>query len=96
MPNVLLDVIPTDTTCVSLEVDQAYVLFCGVALFITVVLVLYLYYRDHKEVKATSPYLCILVIIGCYLLCMAAVLEVAFVVSYLLPSFKFFLLMVLD
>ena len=62
----------------------AYVLSCGVALFTTVVLVLYLYYRDHKEVKATSPYLSILVFIGCYLLCMAAAVEatkVAFVLS---------------
>ena len=62
----------------------AYVLSCGVALFTTVVLVLYLYYRDHKEVKATSPYLSILVFIGCYLLCMAAAVEatkVAFVFS---------------
>ena len=53
----------------------AYVLSCAVALFTTVVLVLYLYYRDHKEVKATSPYLSILVFIGCYLLCMAAAVE---------------------
>ena len=62
----------------------AYVLSCAVALFTTVVLVLYLYYRDHKEVKATSPYLSILVFIGCYLLCMAAAVEatkVAFVFS---------------
>ena len=63
----------------------AYVLSCAVALFTTVVLVLYLYYRDHKEVKATSPYLSILVFIGCYLLCMAAAVEatiVAFVFSF--------------
>ena len=53
----------------------AYILSCAVALFTTVVLVLYLYYRDHKEVKATSPYLSILVFIGCYLLCMAAAVE---------------------
>ena len=62
----------------------AYVLSCAVALFTTVVLVLYLYYHDHKEVKATSPYLSILVFIGCYLLCMAAAVEatkVGFVLS---------------
>ena len=68
----------------------AYVLSCGVALFTTVVLVLYLYYRDHKEVKATSPYLSTLVFIGCYLLCMAAAVEatkVAFVLSSQFFSF---------
>ena len=62
----------------------AYVLSCAVALFTTIVLVLYLYYRDHKEVKATSPCLSILVFIGCYLLCIAAAVEatkVAFVFS---------------
>ena len=63
----------------------AYVLSCGVALFTTVVLVLYLYYRDRKEVKATSPYLSILVFIGCYLLCMAAAVE-ATIVSFVFSS----------
>ena len=66
----------------------AYVLSCGVALFTTVVLVLYLYYRDHKEVKATSPYLSILVFIGCYLLCMAAAVE-ATIVAFVLSSQSF-------
>ena len=63
----------------------AYVLSCAVALFTTVVLVLYLYYRDHKEVKATSPYLSILVFIGCYLLCMAAAVE-ATIVGFVFSS----------
>ena len=63
----------------------AYVLSCAVALFTTVVLVLYLYYRDHKEVKATSPYLSILVFIGCYLLCLAAAVE-ATIVGFVFSS----------
>ena len=46
-----------------------------IALFTTIVLVVYLYYRSHKEVKATSPYLSMLVFVGCYLLCLAAVCE---------------------
>ena len=68
----------------------AYVLSCAVALFTTVVLVLYLYYRDHKEVKATSPHPSVLVFIGCYLLCIAAAVEatkVAFVLSSQFFSF---------
>ena len=43
-----------------------------IALFTTIVLVVYLYYRSHKEVKATSPYLSMLVFVGC---CLAAVCE---------------------
>ena len=73
----------------------AYVLSCGVALFTTVVLVLYLYYRDHKEVKATSPYLSTLVFIGCYLLCMAAAVKatkVGFVSSQFIVSLGVLLL----
>ena len=70
----------------------AYVLSCAVALFTTVVLVLYLYYRDHKEVKATSPYLSILVFIGCYLLCMAAAVE-ATIVGFVFSS-RFLILIV--
>ena len=52
-----------------------YALAAVIALFTTIVLVVYLYYRSHKEVKATSPYLSMLVFVGCYLLCLAAVCE---------------------
>ena len=63
-----------------------YAVATGIALFTTVVLVLYLYYREHEEVKATSPYLSILVFVGCYLLCLAAILEATIVSFELAPK----------
>ena len=63
---------------------MVYVLAGAVMLFITAVLVLYLRYRHHKEIKATGPCLSLLVYAGCYLLCLAAVVEttrVAFVLT---------------
>ena len=62
-----------------------YTLATAVALFTTIVLVLYLYYRNHKEVKATSPYLSTLIFVGCYLLCLAAIVEATKVAFELTP-----------
>ena len=48
-------------------------------LFTTIQLVLYLYYRNHKMIKATSPYLSLLMFTGCYLLYITAILKVTYI-----------------
>ena len=48
-------------------------------LFTTIQLVLYLYYRNHKVIKATSPYLSLLMFTGCYLLYITAILKVTYI-----------------
>ena len=47
-----------------------------VIIFTTIQLIVYLYYREHKVIKATSPYLSLLMFVGCYLLCLSAMLTV--------------------
>ena len=47
-----------------------------VVLLISLQLALFLYYRNHKTIKATSPHLSILVFIGCYLSCLASVFTI--------------------
>ena len=57
------------------------VLFCVtglLVLFTTIQLVLYLYYRNHKVIKATSPYLSLLMFAGCYLLYITVILKVTY------------------
>ena len=44
-----------------------------IILFTTLILVLLLYYRESCEVKAISPYLSIVIIIGCYLVSASAI-----------------------
>ena len=51
-----------------------YLLTSGVLMFTTVQLILYLCYRHHKMIKATSPYLSLLMFAGCYLFHAAALL----------------------
>ena len=46
-----------------------YTLTGAVIIFTTIQLIVYLYYREHKIIKATSPYLSLLMFVGCYLLC---------------------------
>ena len=49
---------------------------CGLAyIMTTVILVLFLYWRNEPEIKATSPYLSLTMFAGCYLLYTAIVLE---------------------
>ena len=42
-------------------------------LFTTVILILLMYYREWPEVKASSPYISLFMIAGCWLLCVAVV-----------------------
>ena len=53
-----------------------YILTGAVIIFTTIQLIVYLYYREHKTIKATSPYLSLLMFAGCYLLCLSVVLTV--------------------
>ena len=53
-----------------------YILSGAVIMFTTAQLILYIHYRHHKVIKATSPHLSLLIFLGCYLLCLAAVCTV--------------------
>ena len=50
-----------------------YILTGGVIIFTTIQLILYLSYRSHNVIKATSPFLSLLMFAGCYLFCAAAI-----------------------
>ena len=50
----------------------------GVILFTTIQLIVYLYYREHMVIKATSPYLSLLMFVGCYLICFSTVLHITY------------------
>ena len=49
-----------------------FILIGGVIIFTTIQLILYLCYRHHSVIKATSPFLSLLMFAGCYLFCVAA------------------------
>ena len=52
---------------------------CGLAyIMTTIILVLFLYWRNEPEIKATSPYLSLVMFAGCYLLYTAAVMRTAY------------------
>ena len=48
--------------------------FCFV--LVTAVLILHVYFRDSKEIKATSLFLCNLIFLGCYFLCFGLVITI--------------------
>ena len=50
-----------------------YILAGVVIIFTTVQLFPYIHYRNHRVIKATSPYLSLLMFAGCYLNCLAAI-----------------------
>ena len=50
-----------------------YILTGCVIIFTTIQLILYLCYKRHKIIKATSPYLSLLMFAGCFLFCAAAI-----------------------
>ena len=53
-----------------------YILTGAITVFTTIQLIVYLYYRKHKAIKATSPNISLLMFVGCYLLYLAAVLAI--------------------
>ena len=62
-----------------------YILTGVVIMFTTVQLILYLYYRNHKVIKATSSCLSLLMFAGCYLFCIAAVSIITYTSFILRP-----------
>ena len=66
---------------VQIHIIAAVILYTAAGLtvlFTTVVLALLLYFREWPQVKATSPYLSVTIIFGCYLLCFAAILRTTY------------------
>ena len=50
-------------------------------------------YRDHKVIKATSPYLSLLMFAGCYLLCVAGTLNTT-ISTFVIPKKDFLTLLI--
>ena len=44
----------------------------------TAILILFLYYHNASEIKATGPYLCLTMFLGCYFLYASGVIEATF------------------
>ena len=64
---------------ISLPLSVSILLFCStgvVTVYITIILILLLYFRNTPEVKATSPYFSINIFLGCYLVCLSTILSV--------------------
>ena len=59
-----------------------YILTSAITVFTTIQLIVYLYYREHKVIKATSPYLSLLMFVGCYLICFSVVLYIFYNSSF--------------
>ena len=72
-----------------------YMLIAALIIFTTVQLILYLLYRDHKVIKATSPYLSLLMFAGCYLLCVAGTLKTT-LSTFVIPEKDFLILLTTD
>ena len=72
-----------------------YMLIAALIIFTTVQLILYLLYRDHKVIKATSPYLSLLMFAGCYLLCVAGTLTTT-ISSFPIPGKDFLILLTIN
>ena len=79
------------------HIDQAavvvlYTLTIFIAILTTIQLILFICYRQHSIIKATSPWLSILMFIGCYLLCFAAIVNVTiFYYEFFRPYFSYLL-----
>ena len=67
---IVVDLIPKHGACI------LYLLIIAVVILITAQLILYLHYREHHVIKATSPHLSMLMFIGCYLQCLSSACKV--------------------
>ena len=65
-----------------------YVAAAAVVIFTTIQLVLfmYLHYNNSKVVRASSPYLSLVMFVGCYLFCLAAIFSITEGSFFLSPS----------
>ena len=76
---------PSMIFTISLPVAIFLYLINGIAIVIvSIQLILYMYYFNHKVIKPTSPHLNSLVFVGCFFLCLAALLITVF--GHSLPS----------
>ena len=85
------DTVPQVNEYILIPLPVAIVLYIvtGCVIFLTTIqLFLYLAYRHHKVIKATSPYLSLLMFAGCYLFCVAAIQLITFG-SFVLPPETF-------
>ena len=57
------------TTISKWLVVASYLLSIACFTLVTVVLLLHVYFRDNKEIKATSLFMCNIIFLGCYFLC---------------------------
>ena len=75
-----LSELPTDEyTLISPAVGIVLFSVTGLLVLVTTIqLVLYLYYRNHNVIKATSPYLSLLMFAGCYLLYITVILKLTY------------------
>ena len=83
------DTVPRVNEYILIPLPVAIVLYIVtgcVIFFTTVQLVLYLVYRHHKVIKATSPFLSLLMFLGCYMFCGAAILLITFASFVLSPE----------
>ena len=81
--NSILSTVPADHFEVIYELLPQWLMItifciCGLAYILTtIILVLFLYWRNEPEIKATSPYLSLVMFAGCYLLYTATVMRTA-------------------
>ena len=83
------DTVPRVIEYILISLPVAIVLYIVtgcVIFFTTIQLVLYLVYRHHKVIKATSPFLSLFMFLGCYLFCAAAILLIIFASFVLSPE----------
>lgn len=55
-----------------------YIAILTTVVFVTIMIALFAYYKKKPEVKASSPLLRIFMFIGCYILCIAALLRITY------------------
>ena len=69
------DKLPVVYTTLSLTgVIFLYLTVAVIIVYITIVLILLMYFKNTPEVKATSPYLSIIMFVGCYFICFSTLL----------------------
>ena len=69
---------PNLETLPAVVIAFVYLAILTVTVLVSIVLGLFYYNRNKPKVKASSPFLTIFMFIGCYLLCLAAVLRITY------------------
>ena len=83
-----IDLSELEYTLIPLAVGILLFSVIGLLVLVTTIqLVIYLYYRNHNVIKATSPYLSLLMFAGCYLLYITAILKLTYATFPLSKTF---------